>query len=158
MIPLEPPKDASVVKEGDFWIAVVANDRFERFRSENDAWGWVLCLCSEDDTDDVGEVGDLDSEIAEHQRVLRIMKARLLQPRCDSTNVRVMIGPSGGAGRGAILRQGGLRFGRTGRGDYLHSNFGSFATLAASVAFTGRSVCVSLRIRPGRSRRRQGAD
>ena len=83
MIPLEPPKDASVVKEGDFWIAVVANDRFERFRSEDDAWGWVLCLCSEDDTDDVGEVGDLDSEIAEHQRVLRIMKARLLDPPSD---------------------------------------------------------------------------
>jgi hypothetical protein len=84
MIPPEPPKDASVIKDGDFWVAVIGHDRFERFRSEDDAWGWVLCLCTEDDADDVGsEVGDLDSEIAEHQRVLRLMKARLLDPPSD---------------------------------------------------------------------------
>jgi hypothetical protein len=84
MIPAEKPKDASVIKDGEFWVAVIGHDRFERFRSEDDAWGWILCLCSEDDADDVGgEVGDLDSEIAKHQRVLRVMKARLLDPPSD---------------------------------------------------------------------------
>ena len=83
MIPLEPPKDASVIKDGDFWVAIVADQRFERFRSEDDAWGWVLCLCTEDDADDVGEVGDLDSEIAEHQRMLRGMRMQLVDPPSD---------------------------------------------------------------------------
>jgi hypothetical protein len=83
MIPLEPPKDASVFKDGDRWTAIVAGDRFERFRSEDDAWGWILCLCTEDDLNEAGEVGSLDFEIAEHQRVLRIMKAELLNPPSD---------------------------------------------------------------------------
>jgi len=83
MIPLEPPKDASVMKDGDFWVAVVAGVRFERFRSEDDAWGWVLCLCSEDDADDVGQVGSLDFEISEHQRVLRGMRMALADPPSD---------------------------------------------------------------------------
>ena len=74
MIPIEHPKDASVMKDGDFWVAVVAGVRFERFRSEDDAWGWVLCLCSEDDADD---------EISEHQRVLRGMRMALANPPID---------------------------------------------------------------------------
>jgi hypothetical protein len=83
MIPLEPPKDASVIKDGDWWVAVVAGERFDRFRSEDDAWGWVLCLCTEDDGDDVGDVEDLDSEIAEHQRILRAMRMRMADPPSD---------------------------------------------------------------------------
>jgi len=83
MIPLEPPKDASVIKDGDFWIAVVAGARFDRFRSEDDAWGWVLCLCSEDDADDVGQVADLSTEIAEHQRVIRLMEMRMRNTSSD---------------------------------------------------------------------------
>jgi len=83
MIPLELPKDTSVSKDGDCWVAVVAGERFDRFRSEDDAWGWVLCLCSEDDGDDVGDVDDLDTEIAEHQRVLRAMRMRLAKPSPD---------------------------------------------------------------------------
>jgi hypothetical protein len=83
MIPIEPPKDASVMKDGDFWVAVVAGVRFERFRSEDDAWGWVLRLCSDDDADDVGQVGSLDFEISEHQRVLRGMRMALANPPID---------------------------------------------------------------------------
>jgi hypothetical protein len=71
------------MKDGDFWVAVVAGVRFERFRSDDDAWGWVLCLCSEDDAGDVGQVGSLDFEISEHQRVLRGMRMALADPPSD---------------------------------------------------------------------------
>jgi hypothetical protein len=38
MIPLELPKETSVTKDGDYWLAIVAGDRIDRFQSEDDAW------------------------------------------------------------------------------------------------------------------------
>jgi len=42
-----------------------------------------LCLCTEDDADYVGEVADLNTEIAEHQRVIRLIEMRMRNPSSD---------------------------------------------------------------------------
>ena len=65
MKPADDPKVA-VIKDGDRWTAIIGDERFERFRSEGDAWGFVRCLCS----DDAGEWDkvDLSFAVAEYRR------------------------------------------------------------------------------------------
>ena len=65
MKPADDPKVA-VIKDGDRWTAIIGDERFERFGSEADAWGFVRCLCS----DDAGEWDkvDLNFAIAEYRR------------------------------------------------------------------------------------------
>ena len=59
-------EDLKVIKDGDRWTAIIGGERFERFRSEADAWGFVRCLCS-DDADEWGKV-DLSFAMAEYRR------------------------------------------------------------------------------------------
>jgi len=42
MKPADDPKVA-VIKDGDRWTAIIGDERFERFGSEADAWGFVRC-------------------------------------------------------------------------------------------------------------------
>ena len=60
MKPADDPKVA-VIKDGDCWTAIIGDERFERFRSEGDAWGFVRCLCS----DDAGEWDKVDLNFAD---------------------------------------------------------------------------------------------
>jgi len=65
MKPADDPKVA-VIKDGDRWTAIIGDERFERFGSEGDAWGFVRCLCS----DDAGEWDkvELSFAVTEYRR------------------------------------------------------------------------------------------
>jgi hypothetical protein len=74
MKPADDPK-VLVLKDGDRWTAIIGDERFERFRSEADAWGFVRCLCN----DDAGEWDkvDLSFAMAEYRRFRAWAKVQL---------------------------------------------------------------------------------